>query len=175
VIPDAPPSHWMKAENFPPSFQERIQCMAGFISEGMTVMDLGCGPMRLKTHLPARCIYYGVDYIQRDEHTLLCDFNKGEFPSLHVDCIFCSGILEYIHDVEWFITEVCSHGRRCVLSYNTSDQFPSQTMRESLHWVNQFSVSEVIRFFALHTFDLVHHSLTEEKEDIFVFQEGRKA
>lgn len=55
-----------------------------------------------KKYLKPTVDYIGVDYIKRDDETIVCDFNNGEFPKVQVDTVFVSDVLEYIGDPQWF-------------------------------------------------------------------------
>lgn len=62
----------------------------------ISVMDMGAGNMSLKKMLDMKIRYYPVDNVSRCSETIVCDFNKSEFPQLNVYTIVCAGILEYI-------------------------------------------------------------------------------
>ena len=73
--------------------------------------------------LPSGCTYYAVDYKKRGEKSIVCDFNKYEFPIIKVDLCFVSGCLEYIEDYKWFIKEISKISNACVISYCTIENF----------------------------------------------------
>lgn len=47
--------------------------------QAKSVMDLGCGEMKLREYLAPEIKYIPVDYVKRSEETLVCDFNKHQF------------------------------------------------------------------------------------------------
>lgn len=138
---------WNNLEKFEEHFFNRMKVMAEYIPSGASVLDMGCGPMWLKRILSPDSIYYPVDYIARGKDTIVCDFNKHEFPDNHADIIFCSGVIEYVVDYKWFIKEIAAHGKKCIVSYNPVEYTPDQKMRESLNWVNSLSRAELISCF----------------------------
>jgi len=79
------------------------------VEEGMTVVDVGCGPARLRNLLPKNINYFGFDpnesYIQTARQTATGEFFVGvmpdflrEMPSLSgkVDLVICSGVLHHL-------------------------------------------------------------------------------
>ena len=64
--------------------------------------------MWLHDFLNSSVTYYGLDYIKRDNNTIVCGLNNREFPDMKVDVVFCSGVFEYIDEgnVNWFMEKV---------------------------------------------------------------------
>jgi hypothetical protein len=146
--------------------------MAGFIEPRASVMDLGCGKMWLKEMLPAKCVYYPVDYTKRNAETIVCDFNKKEFPAITADIAFVSGCLEYIKDYEWFITSACSQSNRVILSYCSMNEFTEIKKRKALGWLNNLYQEEIISFFRQNNFTLTHSAITTTRNSIFIFDQS---
>jgi hypothetical protein len=109
-------------------------------------MDLGCGKMWLHIFLVS-CKYFPVDYCQRGEDTIVCDFNKGEFPNLDVDVAFVSGCLEYVEKPQWFINQIARCARGCVISYCVTEAFPDPIQRSAMGWKSSFSTAQIIAMF----------------------------
>lgn len=168
--PDRPPL-WQEFEYFDEAWQNRIRLMAGFIQPKSCVMDLGCGQLWLKNFL-AGCKYIPVDYTKRDAETIVCDFNKYQFPDRDVDCAFVSGCLEYVIDVEWFIGKIAEQANSCILSYCTIEKFPSISARESLGWQHNLTALDIERIFKSKGMRLTHMTETETKNTIFVFEKS---
>jgi hypothetical protein len=161
---------WLKSEYFDDVWKERIQKMAFYISPNSTVMDLGCGLEWLKDFLPDNCVYYGCDYKKRNENTILCNFNKKQFPDLDVDVCFVSGCLEYIFDYKWFISRISAISNTCIISYCTTDFFPSPRERGKHHWVNSLKKADIIEIFERSGFNLVAQDITKTRNTIFLFR-----
>jgi Methyltransferase domain len=128
---------------------ERAAFAAQFIPAGARVLDLGCGRMALRRHLPNGCGYQGCDLVGRDEDTVVCDFNAGEFPSeaaAQADIIVMLGLLETIVDVDSFFTHLRFCKRDVVLSYCATN-LTGKCDRAALGWVNSYSFFDLARLF----------------------------
>lgn len=134
---------WSEIEYFDANWKKRIAVMAGMIPAGATVLDLGCGMEWLKDHLPEGSGYVGVDYVGRSQNTIICDFNKREFPDERADVAFVSGCLEYIEDAPWFVSEISKHTDSCLLSYCTPEECP----RREPGWRNSYSHQGIVELF----------------------------
>jgi hypothetical protein len=160
---------WENIEYFDESWKARISKMTNYISPGSSVLDLGCGKMWTREFIPADCIYIPVDYVRRDDHTIVCDFNKNEFPGSKADFAFVSGCLEYVKDYEWFIKQIANSSKKCILSYCTLEKFPDIKERENLTWVNNLKRDDVVKLFENNNFKLFNEDITESNNSIFVF------
>lgn len=105
-------------------WRKRIVAMFRFIKEGdKSVMDLGAGNMHLKKILSSDVRYYPVDVEKKCKDTILCDFNKREFPNLKVDVVVCAGVLEYMKEPQWFLDNLLKCSRKIILSYKGREKF----------------------------------------------------
>lgn len=165
---------WNNLEKFEEHFFNRMKVMAEYIPSGASVLDMGCGPMWLKRILSPDSIYYPVDYIARGKDTIVCDFNKHEFPDNHADIIFCGGIIEYINDYQWFAKTVYAHCSRCIASYNPVEYTADPAVRKNLDWVNSLTSHEFVECFKNAGFHCsvlkVVPDLSEINEIIAVFE-----
>ncbi len=137
---------WEKLEYFDESWKNRMKVMVKFIPDNVSVIDLGCGPMWLKQFLKIRK-YYPVDYKKRAEDTIVCDFNKHEFPGLKADFAFVGGCLEYIKDYQWFVKQIAANVNSCVISYCAVELVPDLATRHKYAWVNNLSRNNIIDLF----------------------------
>jgi hypothetical protein len=103
--------------------------------------------MYLRRLLPAHIAYYPVDHIPQCEQTIVCDFNKQEFPDLKADVAFLSEILEYISDVEWFFNCISNRVNKIILSYSCMEAFPDLEYRQSHGWQNNLTTDEIYNRF----------------------------
>ena len=161
-------SSWEKNEYFNPEWESRVALMARHIPKGYSVMDMGCGTMTLKKYLNGNK-YIPVDYKARDEETVVCDFNKQEFPPFCTDVIFISGCLEYIDDPLWFLKQCSFATNRLILSYCTTEEFPVLKERLKKNWKNQLSKNDIITFADEFGFSLESEEMTENRNSLFVF------
>lgn len=130
---------WRDIEYFDESWRTRIKAMADLIEDESSVLDLGCGKMWLKEYLPPGAEYLGCDYVPRGPGTIVCDFNKRQFPQVTTDLCFVSGCLEYVEDPDWFIAQLSRACDSLILSYCTTDLIPDIASRKSLAWKNHLS------------------------------------
>lgn len=160
--------HWKHIEHFDETWKLRIQKMSKYIHSGESVIDLGCGLMWLKEYLPRNCTYTGVDYTKRNPETVLCDFNKKNFPKQQADVAFVSGCLEYIDDPAWFAKQIASSANKCVVSYCTMEAIPSMKSRIQLCWKNHMTKNQLIQLFENQNFKLTNSE--DGENSIFIFE-----
>jgi len=159
---------WKNIEYFDESWFDRIKLMSRYIPSRKSVMDLGCGKMWLKTMIPDSK-YFPVDYKKRDDTTIVCDFNKHEFPDVSADVIFISGCLEYVEDYEWFIKEIGRCSQRCIVSYCTIESVPNTATRKKRAWKNNLKKEELIEIFNKNSMKVTIEDKFDESNDVFVF------
>lgn len=145
--------------------RRRVRAMAHMISKNSkSVLDLGCGTMTLREFLKPEMAYFPVDYIKRDDSVFLADFNKHEFPDVQADCVFISGLLEYIKDMDWFIERVCACSQEVIFSYHPIFFGESMAVRHGYGFVNNFTFVEIIRRFETHHFFPVEERIYQREE-----------
>lgn len=160
---------WKDIEYFDAAWEPRIRQMATHIQANATVMDLGCGRGILR-EIVGSANYTGVDYRKRKEDTVVCDFNKLEFPDFPRDVAFVSGCLEYVSDHRWFIAQICDKVNVCVISYCTLETHGDLAGRRRAGWVNDLTAYEIKREFDKHHFGLSVEDQTPAQNAIFVFK-----
>jgi hypothetical protein len=136
---------WSNPDALEAAWDRRAELAANFIPTGARVLDLGCGKMALRRFLPDKCSYQPCDLVARDETTIVCDFNAGEFPDKaadEADVVVMLGVLEYIVDVDAFFAHLQRHKCKLVLSYCVTD-FTQNADRPSLGWINHFSIEDL--------------------------------
>lgn len=160
---------WKDIEYFHEEWKGRIAFMAKFLTQGSSIMDMGCGKMWLKDYIPANCQYYGVDYCKRSTETTVADFNKREFPSRHADTLFISGCLEYMRDPEWFLSKVCQQSKKkIILSYCILETHFDIRERKKIFWKNHLSGDFIKQYVEASGFLLTHKDVYDSNT-IFVF------
>lgn len=100
-------------------WNERAGRVLEHLIEGCeSLMDLGCGEFQYaKNHLPPGCRYIPVDYKKRSEDTIICDFNKGEFPEERADTCLMILVLEYVKCLPEFLAKVAETAQRQILIF----------------------------------------------------------
>jgi poly(glycerol-phosphate) alpha-glucosyltransferase len=84
--------------------------------DSASLIDLGCGKMQYaRAYCRPGMEYIPVDFKERSSDTLVCDFNKGQFPEGEADVCLLSQVLEYVKDLPDFLEKVCHAARKQVL------------------------------------------------------------
>ena len=134
----------------------RVEMFSEWIpADVRSVVDYGAGKMYLREYLAPEVAYFPVDYIRRDEQTILCDLNVGLFPEIQTDAAVCSGGLEFIYTAEALLAHVCAHTNKMViLSYLGVDHFPDIDGRRASAYVSDLSEKQIIDLMASNGFRL---------------------
>ena len=142
--------------------------MAEHITHGLKVLDLGCGKMWLETMV--KCSeYIPVDYISRDSRTIVCDFNRKQFPNVLVDVTFASGVIEYVNDVKWFVGEMSSSSKKIIISYVAMEDFGDVSIRRSRGWVNHLTKRRLLKLFEEENYMMLFETVIKGNS-VFVFE-----
>ena len=160
---------WEQFFDYTPEMISRIRKMLSFIEERNinSLMDLGCGRQECKKLLSGRITYYPVDLYRHLPDTIVMDLNAGEFLEIPVDVIFCSGVLEYIYDLDSLLKKIACYGKSVLCSYCDTDTTP---VRASV-WVNHLSHSDFVQLFQRYGFTLSNEILpSDENECIYYFE-----
>ena len=107
------------------AWEARAKFMASMIPlDATSVMDIGCGDQKLRKYLRPDIKYYGLDYMDRENDTIVCDLNKDEFPHISVDLYYLAGVLCYINDPQKIFKCIGNSVARYVLiSLRPTDNF----------------------------------------------------
>jgi hypothetical protein len=163
---------WETIEYFDITWKNRIRQMAEYIPENSLVIDLGCGEMWLRDYIK-NGRYFPVDYKKRDDTTIVCDFNKYEFPSIKGDVAFVAGCLEYVKDYKWFIKMIAAHTNTCIISYCSYEEISDLNTRRSLAWVNQLKKHELVDIFKSNEMNMTLETKYNPNNNIFVFKKKK--
>lgn len=115
---------WQENFEYNEDMVQRLKNMLCLVdmNEIKSVADLGCGPQYLRDLLNSSGWsgeYVGLDLYKHKESTIVCDFNKNEFPLQEkYDLIIIAGLLEYIDNIEYFFNKVKTvAGKYILFSY----------------------------------------------------------
>ncbi len=144
-------NQWENVEYFR-DWSDRSEIMSNMISSTCkSIMDLGCGEGHIRKYIDSSIQYYGVDYVERDNDTIICDLAIGEFPDIKVDTIFIAGVLEYLNNWEYVLSECCGHCKQVVLSYSTTEKYQDRNPI----FVNNLSEEQIIQAMNNNGFELI--------------------
>ena len=158
-------------------FRPRIEWMCKYLTdEDKSVADFGCGSMIVRDYLSSDVKYYPIDYVDRGQGTILCNFNKKEFPQFDcIDCAFMSGFLQYIDEPEWLIERISKIFSKVIITYSTLEYFPNKKYRENKAWRNHFSKDELISLFTKYNFMVSAIEYNDDfKQLLICFKNGKK-
>jgi hypothetical protein len=158
---------WSQRESFEPRWAHRAGLAAQMIPAYARVMDVGCGAMDLERALPEGCVYLPCDLVARDARTVVCDLNKGEFPTGgDADVVTMLGVLEYVLDPDALLAKVRALGRPFVCSYSITDRAP-QLDRAAQGWINSYDFAALERVMRKAGFRLQHRQQIDALQDLF--------
>jgi hypothetical protein len=100
-------------------WNDRTELLSQFIAwDARSIVEFGCGRCILKSFLPAGVAYTGVDYVKRDEDTIVCDVNRDPLPDIKADTLFLAGFIEEVKDVRSFFRYASQRCKQMVMSYH---------------------------------------------------------
>ncbi len=158
---------WSQRESLSPQWGYRAGLAAQMISASSQVLDIGCGAMDLERALPEGCTYQPCDLVARDERTIVCDLNGGEFPEgASPDVVAMLGVLEYVLDPLELLQKIRALNRPLVCSYSITDRSPRMD-RASQGWMNDFDFASLQALMAQAGFRLQCRQEIDPLQDIF--------
>jgi hypothetical protein len=139
---------WTSGSEFDEAWKRRIARMASLITVPGVVADFGCGMMWLETMLSPRNSYLPIDFVRRDDRTLVLDLNTDTLEGIHADVAFLSGVMEYVKDLGGFARRLQDRGfRQIIASYCTLDDHPDMKLRQALNWRSHLSLDALTALF----------------------------
>jgi hypothetical protein len=177
---------WRDASEFS-AWDERTRLIAGLIPEGSSsVIEFGAGASELKAHLKPSCSYTAADVIARSPETLVFDLNVRPLPALagsSFDVAVFAGVLEYVADLQTFLSWLRPRARMVIASYECAMTHPFTVarLRETMSrlrrgWVNTLDEDALRALFGTHGYACVNRLLwhtPDGDEPIFVFEPVR--
>lgn len=107
-----------------------------------TLIDLGAANERIREFIPTNIKYIPVDYIKYSHHTVLCDFNKYEFPTNPFDikgtCVVSIGNIQYCKDWKWYLEKIVEACDCLILGHNDFVRISREYRRT--HWLRYNSL-----------------------------------
>ena len=164
-------NRWKSDFNKKIMYTPRIQQMSKYVSTMSTVLDIGCGQKELKDFIPNNCNYFGIDLFKKDKNDLeivISDLNK-EFPKLqydYFDFVICSGIIEYILDVDKFIENISKLTDNLIISYCCKEDYNDEIRLRNM-WVNNFTKLEFIKLLKKYNFNVNNEEICFSRQKIF--------
>ncbi|HLZ74625.1 class I SAM-dependent methyltransferase [Phenylobacterium sp.] len=163
---------WSQRESFAPQWAYRAGLAAQMIPAYAKVLDIGCGAMDLARMLPEGCEYQPCDLVARDERTIVCDLNAGEFPDgAQPDVVSMLGVLEYIREPLDLLRKVRALNCPLVCSYSITDRRPGLD-RAGQGWINGFDFAALQALMGQAGFVLRCRQTIDPLQDVFKWEPG---
>jgi len=138
--------------------RKRVQMISewGWIPDNVTsVADYGAGHMFIREWLPTGTSYYPIDFIDRGNNTIICDFNKHEFPEVAAELSVCTGVLMYVKPAEELLDHICKHTDRSIIfSFVTMEGTPDIGIRRRSGMCQDYTEKQIINMFAARGYNL---------------------
>ncbi|MEO8115840.1 MAG: methyltransferase domain-containing protein [Phenylobacterium sp.] len=158
---------WSRRESFPAEWARRAGLAAQMIPAYARVLDIGAGAMDLEGVLPEGCGYQPCDLVRRDERTLVCDLNRGEFPDgAAADVVTLLGVLEYLKEPLEVLRKIRALNAPLVCSYSITDRKPDLD-RAAQGWINSFDFGSLQALMRQAGFRLQHREEVDALQDLF--------
>ncbi len=126
---------------------KRDQILGAMLPPDVSVIDIGCGGMGLREHLPKGAVYTPADIVSRTPDTIHIDINRRIWPDdRRWDFAVAAGVLEYVHDMENFVDCARCLADSLVFTYHVR-RMDSPTGAESrldMEWLSDFSLAGLV-------------------------------
>lgn len=161
---------WSKLDNHDEAWSGRTLAMSKYVAPEESVFEFGAGRCHLREMLPETCRYTPSDIVEREPGTFVCDLNKQPLPAFpRHDVAVCSGVLEYVHDLDAVAQALAGSFDRLIVSYADIDRNPHKRKRIRNGWFNHFSRRKFLGKFEAAGYRLDRESVWE-RHGIYVFK-----
>lgn len=145
-------------------WHSRAAAAAAWLDTASSVADLGCGAMTLERHLREGQRYVPVDFVARDERTIVLDLERDDLAPAAADACALLGVLGYLFDPLNVLRKVRSTYGRVVVSYNVQ---PEMGIRLANGWVNHLDYAGILALFDAAGFTVAQHIALGETHYLF--------
>ncbi len=145
-----------------------------------TVIDLGAANGRMRAFIPENIRYIPVDYMPYSDETIVCDFNKDEFPNAEKlqynparTCILCIGCIHYVQHWKLFLRRVSENCAATIINHNDFACISREYRRE--RWTGNAALFnyEIILQMLKYGFKLVDAVDFRLRSTIYAFEKVR--
>lgn len=118
--------YWSNSDNYRAKWSDRAKIAVTFLEKDERwICDIGCGPDKaLRKLCGADKIYLGADLKKWDDSVAECNLNVPLLPELEVlsaDCVFHSGVIEYLTNVPVAVEALANSVDVFIFSYCSND------------------------------------------------------
>lgn len=108
---------WLHMDSYKTGWGRRAEIAARFIPPGSSVIDIGCGRMQLRDHLPHGCSYTAADLKRWTDEVIEIDIDQGRMPHGRYDYAVMLGVIEHVHSPEQALAWARANCTGLVTSY----------------------------------------------------------
>lgn len=149
-------NRWSKNEELFQDWDERTKLLGDFIYPKARIIEFGAGNMILKKYLKNYNRYTATDVVRRYDETIVLDLNEPiNFDFSNYDTAVCSGVLEYVYDIEPLFAELSTSVNQIVLSYACSDIV--ELSRDKNGWLSDYSKCELEKIFEKYNYRIENY------------------
>lgn len=130
-----------------------------------SVLDIGCGNMKLRDYLAPHSIgYVPADVVQRSPDCLVVDLNAAPVPHCDAECVILVGVIEFLTDIERVLADIADQYERVLLTLSPLQTIYEQVWHGKPHTIacshlSAYSLSRFkqlfSRFFLLEDIDVI--------------------
>ena len=129
---------------FPMAWSERTEISAKYLKDFSKVLEFGAGTGRLGEFLPDSVQYFPSDIVGRGKNFQVIDLNLSLKLEFKPDACVALGVLEYLQNLYFSLTEIRSVSRNFVFTYcATRPTFLAEFRRKMNKWKNSFNEREL--------------------------------
>lgn len=132
---------WAQMDSLATQWDARAVMAAHWIPSGTKVLDVGCGAMALGSALKSGCEYFPADVVERRPGAFVVDLNLRQFPTGQYDWVSFLGVLEYIHDPLWPLSQAHLAAPNLLATYCTYIG-GDVSIRRGMGWVNDMTEAD---------------------------------
>lgn len=144
---DTDVERWSQPGSVAVNWGKRNRIIGAMLPPDVSVIDIGCGGMGLREHLPMGAVYTPADIVSRTPDTLHIDINRRCWPGgRRWDFAVAAGVLEYVHDIENFMDCARCLADNLVFTYHVRrmDSPTGAKARLDMEWLSDFSLAGLV-------------------------------
>lgn len=113
-----------------PVWDNRAKVIARWIPAGAHVLDMGCGNMLIEKYLKEPADYIPCDIAKRDERTIVCDFDKFEYPPMRGEnLVLCLGVVNYLKHQKELLEHLCARGKSFLFTFKPRELIAAKVQK----------------------------------------------
>lgn len=150
-----------------PVWDNRAKVISHWIPAGAHVLDMGCGNMLIEKYLKESKGYVPCDIAKRDERTIVCDFDKLEYPPVQDEnMIVCLGVVNYLQHQKELIEHICARGKNFLFTFKPRELVAAKV--EQGYYPQAISFKEATDIIVAHGYQLKFQHMLGQGDEILL-------